>query len=99
MVSNNQNLKHEVKMKIVGSLVAVGIAILGTILATYVHKSSAPKRNSIGTKYHKTIINSTKVDCRNQIRMSKRAYFILRNILLERGNITNTKGFHLKNNL
>ncbi|KAL4184251.1 hypothetical protein AMTRI_Chr10g120 [Amborella trichopoda] len=92
MVSNNQNLKHEVKMKIARSLAAAGstIAILGTILATYVHKSSTPKRNSIGTKYHKTIINSTKVDCRNHIIMSKRAYFILRNILLERENITDT---------
>ncbi|KAL4202885.1 hypothetical protein AMTRI_Chr02g223450 [Amborella trichopoda] len=81
-------------MKIAGSLVAVGstLAILGTILGTYVYKSSAPKRNSIGTKYHKTIINSTDVDCRNHTRMSKRAYFILRNILLERGNITDTMG-------
>ncbi|KAL4179125.1 hypothetical protein AMTRI_Chr13g85760 [Amborella trichopoda] len=87
MVSNNQNLKHEVKMKIAGSLVAVGstLTILGTILGTYVYKSSTPKCNSIGTKYHKTIINSTNVDCRNQITMSKRAYFIL-------------KGFHLMNN-
>ncbi|KAL4195011.1 hypothetical protein AMTRI_Chr05g71320 [Amborella trichopoda] len=92
MVSNNQNLKHEVKMKIVGSLATAGssLATFGTILATYVHKSSAPKCNSIGTKYHKTIINSTEVGCRNQIRMSKIAYFILRNILLERGNIIDT---------
>ncbi|KAL4189562.1 hypothetical protein AMTRI_Chr08g165970 [Amborella trichopoda] len=94
MVSKNQNLKHEVKMKIVESLVAAGstLAILGTIIATYVHKSSVPKRNSIGTKYHKMIINSIEVDYRNHIRMSKRAYFIMRNILLERGNITDTMG-------
>ncbi|KAL4194568.1 hypothetical protein AMTRI_Chr05g59970 [Amborella trichopoda] len=94
MVSTNQNLKHEVKIKIAGSLVAAGstLAILRTLLMTYVHKSFALKRNSIGTKYHKTIINSTEADCQNQIRMSKKAYFVLMNILLKRGNITDTLG-------
>ncbi|KAL4201699.1 hypothetical protein AMTRI_Chr02g217470 [Amborella trichopoda] len=92
MLSNNQNLKHEEKMKIVASHAAAGstLVVLGTILATYVHKSSAPKHNSIGTKYHKTLINSIEAECRNQIRMRKKAYFILRNILLVRGNIIDT---------
>ncbi|KAL4197250.1 hypothetical protein AMTRI_Chr04g187350 [Amborella trichopoda] len=87
-------------MKIVGSLVAAGstLAILSIILAIYAHKPSTPKSNSIGTKYHETIINSIEVDDRNHIKMSKRAYFILRNILLERENIIDTMGFHLMNN-